>query len=90
MCTSKYKLSFSNEAAWNVLLFSSMSISERIMPFYMSRKMRNSEKNAYLENVLDFLDLKYSVPRLLYVLLCWTFVVSKIEFSSHVVGMDGS
>lgn len=56
------------------------------MPFYTPLKIRNSEKNAScLKNVLDFPELKYSVPRHLYVLLKWTFVVSKIVLPSHVV-----
>ena len=46
----------------------------------MPPKIRNSEKDASrLKDALDFLDLKYSVPRDLHVLLEWTFVVSKIE-----------
>lgn len=58
------------------------------MPFYMPPKIRNSEKDAScLKNVLDFLDLKYSALRHLHVLLQWTFVVPKIEFPSHVVGV---
>lgn len=71
---------FPERCCMECALISNTSISEGIAPFYMPPKIRNSEKDASrLKDALDFLDLKYSAPRDLHVLLEWTFVVSKIE-----------